>query len=984
MESRRRVWLAVLAMVPLATVFVSPQVLCAQSAANSGQIVGQIEDSSSATVAGVEVAVRNKDTNFTRGTATDSEGRYAVSNLPLGPYEVSAKASGFASVNQEAFLTLGSSVSVNFTLAVAGKSESVQVVATAETLGIEPTRTAPKSILTDLQIHGLPSNGRRIQNLVTQMPATLIEPECSGFSVSGQKGIYANVTVDGGDYNGTWSCGVRGRSSSSPTLGFESLREVQIVRNSFSSEFGRTTGGIIQMSTRSGTNHFHGSAYELARDGSMAASDAFGRAPIARVNQFGGSFGGPISKDRTFFFIAPEFQYGSKPVSVLYGMTAAQRASAGGQALLAAAPEETFNAVSNWQSVVARLDHQISQNNSFFGRFDFARVYAANSPGANSQQTSLGLASTSTAARSNLLLQPETDYTLFLQLNTALSQSHLNELRVQFSHDFRPRVYQGSGPQVTVTNIAIYGPPSSGSWGNVGFASSDNRYQLVDNFSIISGAHTTKFGIDYQRLAGYADYNQTFNGAYTFATVADLLARTPSSYQQFTGAGTIRPVIHELGLFVQDQWRILPSLTLSPGLRYEAQFNPNYLPATAPQYRYPLATSIPNDVKMFAPRLGLAWDIGNNGKTVVRAGGGFYFAPTYMSLFAQSMLFNGGNPELAFSVRVNGAAAIQNAFQNVGINLTAAPLNNLPVFDSAAAYKNLASFTNIAPSYFDPKFRNPRALQWQAGVERQINRAIAISENFTYIATDYVARERDTNLGVPVVDAAGRNIYSNPRPYGPTFGAASVTEAGGRSLYRGFTTTMNIRRPRYVVDFYYTRSWNYSYDDVERGFTGFAYADANKLESEYNSLNIDEPQQFLANMNYFLPFGFEIASSMKFTSGRPINAVTGKDDNLDGTSKDRPIVNSVMFKRNGFRNNGFKDVSLRIQKTFSLSREKGGISLSAEAFNLFNFPNVWMAASQTYSSPNFLLTKDSSGNYLSTDAVANDSRTIQLGLRFQF
>src|SRR6185295_20247396 len=129
---------------------------------------------------------------------------------------------------------------------------------------------------------------------------------------------------DGGDYASTWACGIRGRSSSSPTFGIEALQEVQVVRNGFSSEFGRTTGGLIQMSTRSGTNLFHGSAYELARDGKMAAADALGRKPVARINQFGGSFGGPISKDRTFFFIAPEFQYGSKPVSTVYGLTLAQ------------------------------------------------------------------------------------------------------------------------------------------------------------------------------------------------------------------------------------------------------------------------------------------------------------------------------------------------------------------------------------------------------------------------------------------------------------------------------------------------------------------------------------------------------------------------------------------------------------------------------------------------------------------------------------
>ena len=427
-------------------------------------------------------------------------GRYAASYLPLGPYEVTVNASGFQTPSQDGFVTLGSSISADFDLSLGGTKESVEV--TADAPGVEPTRTAPKSVLTDLQIHNLPFAGRRVQNLIVQMPQSLIEPECSGFSVSGQKGVYANVSVDGGDYASTWACGIRGRSSSSPTFGIEALQEIQVVRNGFSSEFGRTTGGLIQMSTRSGTNQFHGSAYELLRDGKLASNDALGRKPVAQVHQFGGSVGGPISKDRTFFFIAPEFQFGSKPLSVVYGLTAAQLGSPAGQALLAAAPQETFDAISNSQSVISRIDHRFSEANVFFQRFDFTRVYAADSPGANALQTGLGLASTTTSARSNLLLQPDTNYTTMTQLTTALSAKHLNELRFQFSRELRPRPYQGVGPQVTITNAAVYGPPSSGSWGNVGFESTDNTYQFVDNFSIVSGSHNTKLGVDFHRLAG--------------------------------------------------------------------------------------------------------------------------------------------------------------------------------------------------------------------------------------------------------------------------------------------------------------------------------------------------------------------------------------------------------------------------------------------------------------------------------------------------
>jgi len=973
-----------------------PQRLWSQSAANSGQIVGLILDPSAAAVAGAQVTVRNKDTNFTRSTATDSAGRYAVW-VPLGPYEVTVKESGMQTPTQDAFVSLGSSVTVSFKLALAGRTESVEV--TTDAPGLEPTRSAPKSILTDLQIHELPSNGRRVQNTVTQTPTALIEPECRGFSISGQKGIYSNVSIDGGEYNSTWSCGIRARSESAPSFGLEALQEVQVIRNTFSSEFGRSSGGEIQMSTKSGTNKFHGSAFELFRNGDLSAVDAFGRASSAKVNQFGGSIGGPIQKDRTFFFNASEFQFGGKPVQVLYSLLDSQgvRNTPAAQALLGVAPESSFRAISNSQSVINRVDHRLSETNYLFGRFDFTRTLQTNSPGSTNLSTGLGIASTSTAAVSNQLNQPDSNYTALGQLTSAFSSKLFNEFRFQFSRELRPRIHLGSGPQVTVNNnisggggtVAIYGTAPEGSWGNTGFASTDNRYQAVENFSVVSGAHTAKAGVDYQRIAGTAAFDQTASGAYTFNTLTDFLNRSPALYSQFTGSGSVAVTIHEIGAYIQDEWRVRPGLTISPGFRYEAQFNPNYYTATAPQSRYPLATSIPSDTAMFAPRLGVAWDVGNAGKTVIRAGGGLFYAPSFASLFAQSLLFNGGNPDRAFSVNVGNPKVLANAFQSVGVNLANAPLNNLPVFTSSQFSQLLAAGSGLnSVSYFDPNFRNPRALQWQGGVEHQIAKGITVSENFSYINTVNVARERDTNLGPPVVDANGRNIYSNPRPFSG-FGVAQVTESAGRSLYRGFTTALNIHRSRYTMDVYYTRSWNYSYDDVERGFTTVRYADVNNIKSEYNYSSIDEPNQFLVNGNYFLRYGFEIGTTMRFTSGRPFTGVVGTDVNKDSQNTDRPILNGVLLQRNTFRNTGFKDVSLRAQKNFVLPGEKGKIAITAEFFNLFDFANVQLSGAAFTYGPNatplpaFGQLRNSQGQYFQYNS-AGDPFQAQLGVRFTF
>jgi len=228
---------------------------------------------------------------------------------------------------------------------------------------------------------------------------------------------------------------------------------------------------------------------------------------------------------------------------------------------------------------------------------------------------------------------------------------------------------------------------------------------------------------------------------------------------------------------------------------------------------------------------------------------------------------------------------------------------------------------------------------------------------------------------------------------------AQVTESAGRSLYRGFTTAFNVRRNRVTADVYYTRSWNYSYDDVERGFTSVRYADVNNIVSEYNYSNIDEPHQLLVNGNYTLPMGLAVGTVMRFTSGRPFNATAGSDLNRDGANTDRPIVDGVMLLRNAFRNTGFKDVSLRLQKDFALPSSAAKISVIVDFFNLFNFDNVQLAgAALNYGAGTaiqngavvslpppaaFGQLKNAQGDYFRYN-TAGDPFQAQVGVRIQF
>ncbi len=984
--------------------------LWAQSAANSGQIIGRVVDPSDAVVPGAEITVRNKNTNYQRISTTDESGRYALLLVPLGPYDVSAKAEGFEESIREIELTLGSSVTANFQLRLGARSEAVEV--TANTSSLEPTRVPSKSILTEMQIHNLPSNGRRVLSFLLLTPTTtravFSDQGCRGISISGQAGIYSKYNVDGGDYNSTFACGTRGRSETAPTFSLEALQEFQVVRNIFSTEFGRSTGGIVNMATKSGTNQFHGSALYLVRDGSLAAKDALDQQSLTRIHQFGGSFGGPISTDRTFFFTAPEVQKASKPVQILFSELDTQgvRNTPGAQALLSVAPEENFPAISDSQMVVNRLDHHFSDRNSLFGRFDFSRsVYSGLN--ANVLSTGPNINTVTNAARSSQTVYIDRSYTTMAQWTSVLSPRHVNELRFQFAREVRPQDPVSEGANVTVRNagtvIGSYGPRfASLGFNPVSFESSDDRYQLINNFSLIGGAHTAKLGFDFTRVNGNIfSNNGGYNGSYDFNTLADFLARRPRQYSQFTGTGSLGLTLDQLAVYAQEEWRVRPNLTISPGFRYEAQFNPDYLAPTAPQDRAPQATRIPNDTRMFAPRVGIAWNVGNDGKTVLRAGGGLFYATTIMSTLADSILFNGGNPDRAFSVVVNDPTALANAFRSIGVDLANAPLNNLPTFTSSQFYQAFGGpggATGRSVNYFDPNYRNPKALQWQFSGEREIASGIKAGIGFNYISTVRVARQRDTNLPAPVVDALGRNIYSGPRPLAPKFVLTKVAESSARSLYRSFTMLLNARRPSYTLDAYYTLGWNYTFDDIERSF-GIGAADANNMKNDYGYSNIDERHQLTANGLYFLPYGFEISSTARFTSGRPFSGSPGTDLNLDSRVNDRAMVNGEILRRNTFRNRGVFDVNLRVQRSFSLPNERGKLIVSAEMFNVFGFDNYLLGGASTRYGPgtviqngvpvsvppsaDFLKSRDSQGRYLKSGSVG-DPFQAQLGLRFQF
>ncbi len=977
----------------------------AQSAATAGQIVGQVSDQSGAAIVGVDVSARNKDTNYARSTRTDDSGRYALAQMPLGTYEVTAQAAGLQPSVQEAVVTLGGSTTSNFDLSVGPVTEAVQVSAAT----LDRSTTLSKSVLTELQVQNLPANGRRIRSMFLLTPATQIEPECGGFAISGQKGLFTSINVDGGDYTNTHWCG---HVEFSPTFSLEALEEFQVLRSTFSAEYGRSTGGIINLATKSGANATAGTGYYLFRNDATTKKDPFDRTALGLGNQFGASIGGAIRQDKTFFFIAPEFQHNTKPVQVAYTVldTLNVRNTAGAQELLRVAPEEELTALSQSQSIVTRIDHRLNERSNVMGRFDYIRNRVTDNIGGVSMTQGLGADSITNRALSNAaLLTNRNDVTGMGQITTVLSDTLVNEARVQVVREFRPWNEHGSGPEVTVRHggaaVAIYGPQATGlSYGNIGYRFTDMRYQVIDNLSLVTGAHTTKFGVDSSLVNGRTTFNPGSNGIYTFNTLDDYLARRPFSYQQFAGTGAVDATIHQIAFYAQDEWRVRPGLTISPGLRYEMALLPDYAGATVPQNRFPLATGIPDDKRLIAPRLGLAWDIGNEGKTVFRAASGLFYAAPYMPVFEQSILTNGGNPELSSQILINTTGnpnAVIDAFNRFGYNLPGAPLGNLPTFTNAQLSQLVAPENRIGQTinYIDPNFRLPRAVHMRVALERELARGVMTSIDFTNISTSRIARVRNINLTAPVPDATGRPIYSTVRPY-PAYGFAQVTEPSARSRYSGMTAAFNVKRARYAMDLYYTLGWSYSHDDTERGISSIVFDDAYNLENEYSLSNIDQRHQVAANGVFFLPKQLELSATARFNSGRPFSATAGTDLNRDGVIRDRPVVDGSVIQRNTYTNNGYSDVSLRVQRGFRLPNDSARVIVSAELFNVFDFDNVEVGSANYVYGPGTVLqngaltpapvpatfgqVRDANGNYLRNSTLRGAPFQAQFGLRFQF
>jgi hypothetical protein len=1022
---------AMCAMLVLALSLVAPGLTLAQSQATTAEINGRLTDANGGVLPGVTVTATSPQTGYTREVVSNEEGLFSLPLLPPGNYDVTAELAGFATFRQTAVrATVGATVTLNPTMTVAGVQEVITVE--AATPLVETSSSIRTNTVDEEAIRNLPINGRRFQDFLTLTPTAQVDTSRGQISFAGQRGINSNVSIDGADYNQPFFGGIRGgeRSNNAFTIPQEAIREFQVVASGYSAEFGRSTGGIVNAITKSGTNTPNGSLFYLNRHKDWAERNAFGQTAAPTQQQWGGSIGGPIALNRLFYFVAGEMQRQKNTRNVVFMLTGITPTADTAEAYnFFKGLEEPFDTSNDAEAILGRVDYQMEQGNRLAVRYSFS-----NNKALNANATGNALSDTTISAVSNNGTERDRTNTVVGEFTSALRSNMLLEVRGQYSREERPRDANALMPLIT------------GTVGNVGTVSflgenvqRDWRGQVATNATWVKGNHSAKFGLEYNhvfasQLFGFDQFStyQIFGTSQAMLEVLSVGGPTanrfdsPRSVVQFRrqiGNLSTELATDEIALFAQDAWRLTPTFTFNYGLRWEGTFNPtpqadnSAILSQLNGVTFPIGkgidpTQIPNQMNQFGPRVGFAWNPGT-GNTVVRGFSGIYYARSPMLLFSDPMSgfrVPPGNLTITLPYQVpvgNPNDSLYEQLLLIGINLNQTPLSSLPQLtpDQLSAIASRLGIT--ANPYFgvnvmgvDTDFRNPRATQVGGGVEREVMPNFSVGADVVYVKTDFLQRNRDLNIGVPTprsTDPAQRPIFP-ARPLA-SLNQVQIRESSASSEYTALTLSSRLRRNRALLNVSYVLSRSMSDDDNERDSGGVQYENTFNLDPEWGPARLDRRHQFNGYAVFFLPYDVDLSTGFRFLSGLPVDAAIGRDINNSLGGSDRPYsAPGVPFERNGFRDESLKEVNFRAQWGPRFGTDNR-VLVTFDVFNIFDADNIRLSGATVTNycagtapddcgfgpptNPNFLQVKDADGNYITTN-IPGAPRQIQLGLRFEF
>jgi outer membrane receptor protein involved in Fe transport len=921
--------------------------LFAQS--STGSISGTVKDDSGAALPGVTVTATNAATGVSRSTVTNASGYYQLALLPPATYSVEATLEGFQSVRRAALVVnIGSAVTFDVLLRV-GVSETVTVTAAAPL--IETERTEVTSVVNETAIENLPVNGRNFIDFVLTTPGVVKDTRLGDISFAGQRGTLNSLVIDGANNDNTFfgqSLGRTGSGRAPYQFSQDAVKEFVVNTNAYSAEYGRAGGAVINVVTKSGTNNLDGTLFYFLRDKEYNANDYINeinsraKSPY-HFDQYGASAGGPIVHDRHFFFVNYDAQRNSIPNLVVLGAPGGgfpgdTDSQAGLSKLNALA--ESYSRNQDQDVYLVKTDHELGGANHLTFRFNRQEFVGKNfeSGGINNALEHTGNSNVNTDTYAS---------TLTSTFNSAL----FNEVRFQYAKDQEPGLANSDRPEALIRQPNVPGDLSKGfttviTIGRNFFSPRETtikRWQLADTATYVLTNHTLKGGFDYSKDDILNYFPGNFSGSYTFDSVADFQNGKASRFlQAFAGPGTTgattTPNITETGLFVEDAWRVLPSLTVNLGLRYDLQGieQPKVQNPDAQLLAAGIDTSVvPEDDNNFAPRLGFAWTPGAGGRTIIRGGYGIFYGRTPAIMIGTAHSNNGINVQ---TITFTGSLIPQ--YPNIYTSLpTGVALPKPTIFA------------------FDPNFENPQVHQASLGVERAMTQDISLGVTLQHVQGNDLQRSIDANVGPSeIVNVSGAPVrrYTNARPF-TNFQRVILFQSSADSRYNGVTLDLNKR---------FANNWQarlaYTYSKVEDnkpdatavvpgGSDDAKYLyDPLDIEGEWAAGDNDVPHRivlsgvwdlhygnFESGWQQWLLGGWALSGIASYQSGQPYTAMATTDVNNDGNNRsDR----QPGFDRNTFRLPAIFSVDPRLTKTFAFAPVR--VQLIAEAFNLFNRSNV--------------------------------------------
>lgn len=983
----------------------------AQTTSTTGSIAGRVLDNSGSALPGVTVTASNVDTGLVRTAVTEGDGSYRVQLLPPGTYRVEAELSGLGTARRDRItVLLGSSSSLDLAI---NPQISDEITVTASAPVVDVRQSGLTTAVTESQIENLPILGRDFRDLALLTPGA-VTTFGDRVALNGARGIATTYNIDGADTNSDFFGEQRGGTRAPYTFSQAAIREFQVLRSTFSAEYSRSVGATLNAITKSGTNEFDGQVFFFRRDKEWASErpNRFRGLPITDtfeakdVDQYGFAFGGPIVRDRLHFFLNTDFQdfsrgvnafdfrtdpdFAGLPVDTRNAFISRVEQLLGGSL----ANEFGYQTAEDQRTYLAKLDANLGSKHHLSVRDNFSEFENFGSEGTNPRSAQGTFANQFNTA--------------VLQSESVFTNSMFNQAILQLSKEERPRTPVND----RIPYTRVFGEISY-SFGQLDFLPNnliEDKLQLKDTLSINFGQHSFRTGFEYVKNELDNLFPRDFAGEYQYSNVADFLANRPSRFQQGLGPVGIEQGNNQFeyefyGVFVHDTWTPTPKLTLDLGVRYDYQTVPEPIRNVTPYASF--VSDFQEDDDNVAPRLGFAYDIKGDGRSVVRGGAGLYYQFLPSILLADPLANIGG--------------------LYTTIDVVCSATNPCPTYPNLLGRTDFDRFARSSTTIrkVSKDLEAQESTRIVLGFEQALGSAYSVGLEGTHAMLEKQQRLVNVNA-VPTGLSFGNLILynlTNPNRLYPAYTTVQEHVSDASAEYTSFSVVakrLSTGNSRFSWLAHYTWSEAIDQDSNERSTSTSLSLDPFDPELSEGRADYDVTHKVVLSGSYELPFGILVSGIYNWRTGIPytmnvgginnglgdVSAATPVFIDRDGNVIDLTQANGTsrvgfseflasrgaqLQERNSENQPNFRNLDARLSKRFKLFSDFQ-IELIGEVFNVVNRQNRFIpganqrqfTASYNTAQDRFTITRNANYGIANSYSNASDPRQYQVALKLHF